>query len=371
MNLIFDSLKEKISQEYDKLKESVKKPNILIIGGTGVGKSSLVNICFGKDIAETGVGKPVTQSMKSYEIPDIPIVLFDTKGYETGSEKQSVFLNDVVNYAVENKEKQNKQIHIVWYCIQSSSHRVLDLDIEIISKFQKIGLPVAVVFTKCDLVTEDEILSMENEVSRALPDSPHFQLTIKRSLDYLDLEKLCNWSVENLPHGLKFAFISAQKVSLTAKKEEAKKIVIQHSSASAFVGFIPIPYSDAPILLGNQAGMLVRILFLYDMQSLIPTIQGMIGALGLPAVVSNTGIWMVGQLLKLIPGIGTIGGGLISASVASSLTASVGFAVIEFCHRLYILTLEGNSDKLEEYLKNSESLFESFIKENSNKGRKI
>ena len=36
--------------------------NLLLVGKTGTGKSSLVNAVFGDDVAETGVGRPVTSS---------------------------------------------------------------------------------------------------------------------------------------------------------------------------------------------------------------------------------------------------------------------------------------------------------------------
>jgi hypothetical protein len=71
------------------------------------------------------------------------------------------------------------------------------------------------------LVTEDEIIMMDKVIAEILPVIPRFQLTIKPSLNYLDISKLCEWSIDKLPKGLRFAFIAAQKVSLKAKKEDA------------------------------------------------------------------------------------------------------------------------------------------------------
>lgn len=40
--------------------------NVLLMGATGVGKSSLINALFGKEIAKAGVGKPITQHLEKF-----------------------------------------------------------------------------------------------------------------------------------------------------------------------------------------------------------------------------------------------------------------------------------------------------------------
>ncbi|OOQ05751.1 GTP-binding protein, partial [Helicobacter pylori] len=48
-----------VNELYDNIEKTTQIPmmNVLLMGATGVGKSSLINALFGKEIAKAGVGK--------------------------------------------------------------------------------------------------------------------------------------------------------------------------------------------------------------------------------------------------------------------------------------------------------------------------
>ncbi|BAW51713.1 GTP-binding protein [Helicobacter pylori] len=70
----------------EKMCEVIKKEkpimNILLMGATGVGKSSLINGLFGQEVAKAGAGKSLTQHLKKYIDEEKGLVLWDTKGIE-------------------------------------------------------------------------------------------------------------------------------------------------------------------------------------------------------------------------------------------------------------------------------------------------
>ena len=90
---------KKLEEEYRQLQESIKKPNILLAGATGAGKSSLVNMIFGEELAAVGIGKPVTKQIDVYEDNEIDVRIFDSKGYELGEAADKEFYESVVHLA--------------------------------------------------------------------------------------------------------------------------------------------------------------------------------------------------------------------------------------------------------------------------------
>ncbi len=71
-----------MSKMFEHIKKEKPKMNILLMGATGVGKSSLINALFGKEITKTGVGKPITQHLEKYIDEQKGLILWDTKGIE-------------------------------------------------------------------------------------------------------------------------------------------------------------------------------------------------------------------------------------------------------------------------------------------------
>ena len=357
----YHQFEEKLEKEFSEFKKNVKKPNIILIGGTGVGKSSLVNTCFGEELAKVGVGKPVTENIESFSCESVPVVLFDTKGYEIGTEKEKIFIRDVVRCAT-NSDNSDNPIHIAWYCIQASGGRIVNFDISTIKKIQQTNLPIAIVLTKADLLSDAESAILRSTIATFLPTIAIFETSIKNNLKNLQLSELCQWSVDNLPASLKISFAAAQRKNINIKKAEAGKVIAQHSSSAVFVGFTPIPFSDAPILLANQVGMIARILFIYNMGSFANMAKDLLASAAIGSLISESGVWIAAQLIKLIPGIGTVAGGIINGSVAGALTYAIGMAISEVCSRFSELILNGNSKELKEFIDNMPEFFAATVK---------
>ena len=128
--------------------------NIIVAGKTGVGKSTLINSVFREKLAETGMGKLVTQHMRKITKKGVPLAIYDTRGFELGKEVQTEVKREVTETISKGLATQNinKAIHCIWYCINTASNRVEPEEIEWLKELsmdnQITQVPIIVVLTQ-------------------------------------------------------------------------------------------------------------------------------------------------------------------------------------------------------------------------------
>ena len=88
MNINTDEIVQEVLDAIAEKVRNLKTLNIIVAGKTGVGKSTLINAVFRDNLAETGMGKPVTDHMRKITKKGVPLAIYDTRGFELGKEVQ-------------------------------------------------------------------------------------------------------------------------------------------------------------------------------------------------------------------------------------------------------------------------------------------
>lgn len=170
-----ENICSQVASTWDKAKREMGTVNLLVTGKTGSGKSTLINSVFRKEMARSGIGKPVTQETKLYEDPDLPLRIYDTKGLELGGSTQTETMAGIRELIREKWKTgdENQFIHAVWYCINCGSNRVEEKELEWIRSLcamGEAGVPVIVVLTQTFRKTVAE--KLEEVIDRELAGKP-------------------------------------------------------------------------------------------------------------------------------------------------------------------------------------------------------
>jgi predicted GTPase len=311
------------------------KVNVLIAGSSGVGKSTLINSIFGSQVAKTGVGRAVTQSIDRYDPPNSTLRIYDTRGFEIKNSEVTVAAVQGEVRRLRTTTDPNDQIHIAWLCILEHAHRVEDVHTSFLRMLASENIPALVVITQS--FQNEEMLSAVK--SLAVPNrGVHQVLAEKKSIQNhaihpFGVQELVDATLKLLPEAQKAAFVAAQKARWDIKEKSAVDAITAAAVAAGTSAFIPVPGGHSVALASIQMALMARI---NASLGLTPEMTGgkdfVKGFLGMTAAhmggQAAFGL-AISEALKFIPGLGTIGAGIIGGSIAAPITFAFGHAYLD------------------------------------------
>lgn len=328
----------------------MERGNVLVIGNSGVGKSTLINAVLGDEKAKAGYGTTgTTDKLEIYEGEEIPFRIIDTVGFEPSLVKQLQAINAVKKWSKDSAKEGNEdsKINAIWFCVEGTTRKLFPETIKALSKATAMWktVPVVVVITKSYSVPERaENIKM---VKDAFASQKRYSKNLKNIIPVVastyplnetafaapeGITELIDVTNELMPEGIKAGAQDVYQFKLQRKKALAHSIVAVSTTTAVTVGAVPIPFADAVILSPLEVGQISALARLYEVNKDEQSKQffNSIVEVGTVSVAAKTAI----SALKAIPGI-NIGASVLNAVIAGAIVAAMGEGAIYVFEKIY------------------------------------
>ncbi|MBP3719273.1 MAG: 50S ribosome-binding GTPase [Eubacterium sp.] len=328
----------------------VEKPNVVVIGNSGVGKSTLINSLFQSYVAETSIGEATTKQLRVYESEGLGFRIIDTIGFEPGILNQSKAISAIRKWSRDSikNDDATHQINMIWYCIDGTSRKMFKKNIDMLAHATSVwkSVPIIVVITKSYSKPEraENVRMVYNAFKnhKKLSENlkaivPVVATTYKIDTDLNinvtpdGLGELLTETVKFLPEGINASIVDKNYFYLNQKRAMAHSVVGASALAGLTVGLVPIPFPDGTILTPLEVGEIKSLSKIYGVEFDKNTelIQTIINA-GTAGIIAKTAL----NAIKAIPGL-NIAGDVLNGIVAGVIVAALGEGSVYIFEQIY------------------------------------
>ena len=330
----------------------MEKGNVLVIGNSGVGKSTLINAVLGEEKTKTSWGgsKGTTDKLDIYENERIPFRIIDTIGFEPSIFQQNKAVNAVKKWSKDSADEKKTEtpINVIWFCVEGTSSKLFPETIKNMSKATAMWetVPVIVVITKSYSVPDrqkniemvNNVFAKQKKYSKNLRKivpvvAETYTLNDTAFAPPEGIEELINATNELMPEGIKAASQDIAQYVLRRKKKLAQGMVGVAVTSGVTVGAVPIPIADAALLSAIEVAEVNAIARIYGLNKDEKSKQFLnsIVQVGTVSAAAKTAV----SAFKAIPGI-NLAASVLNAVIAGSIVAAIGEGSICAFEQVYL-----------------------------------
>lgn len=315
-----------------------RKGNVLVLGNSGVGKSTLINAVIGQSVAKTSFGTHgTTSSLSLYDSPHIPFRIIDSIGFEPNlkSNIQAVYAVRKWSRNSAKHDDENSAINVIWFCIDGTSSKLFADSIRNFARASALwrSVPVIVVITKSYSKPDRDLnIAMVREAFKGVKRADNIRAIIPVvAQNYVidettiigpeNIDTLINHTNALMPEGIQAGSHDISTFTERRQRALAQSLVAGCVTAGATVGAVPIPFADTLILSPLELGMLNGLAKIYGIEEGQEAKQffGSIVTAGSASAAAQSAL----SALKAIQGL-NIATSVLNAAVAASFIAAIG-----------------------------------------------
>lgn len=293
-DLSFDDASEEINAQLN------GELYISLVGDVNAGKSSTINALLEEDLVTVGARPGETVEVKEIRHKE-NIIFVDTPG-----------LDDVVTENSAKTLAYYKKSDVILFFLNAAGTVLSENELKTLQAIEKSNKDILIVLNKIDAA--DDILSLVDYINKQTKARyPIVPISSRTGENLADLQDAI---LEILETKSKDLLLGKE---LKDKNRVANNWIISAGAAATSVGALPVPGSDFVPLVGIQVSLILKLSSLYNK----PISKANAKELIIATVVGNAGKAVFRQVIKFVPGAGSV----VGASVAGGTTIALGHAI--------------------------------------------